>query len=169
MLVPGQVNNAIDLALDLCLQVLIGDRVSAFPPARLAFQVEDLSRRIPGFRALEQGVVVAEIGRRKKRAALNVVLGERTVEALQKRLRCTWERAVEEAVGPVIKRLSNKVETKGLAKVTTLTIDDCTKMRQACGRCSTLLHSSADALNPLAEARDRAKRDNRAAELGDGH
>lgn len=72
---------------------------------------------------------------------------ERTVDALQKRLRWTWERAVEEAVGPVIKRLSNKVETKGLAKVTTLTIDDCTEMRQAYGRCSTLLHSTADALN----------------------
>jgi len=73
---------------------------------------------------------------------------ERTVDALQKRLRWTWERAVEEAVGPVIKRLSNKVETKGLAKVTTLTMDDCTEMRKAYGRCSMLLHSSADALNP---------------------
>ena len=73
---------------------------------------------------------------------------ERTVDALQKRLRATWERAVEEAVGPVIKRLSNKVETKGLAKVTILTMDDCKRMRQAYGRCSTLLHSTADALNP---------------------
>ncbi len=73
---------------------------------------------------------------------------ERTVDSLQKRLRWTWERAVEEAVGPVIKRLSNKVETKGLAKVTTLTLDDCTQMRQAYGRCSTFLHSTADALNP---------------------
>ena len=72
---------------------------------------------------------------------------ERTVDAFQKRLRFTWERAVEEAVGPVIKRLSNKVETKGLAKVTTLTMDDCKQMRQAYGRCSTLLHSTADALN----------------------
>ena len=41
-----------------------------------------------------------------------------------------------------------KVETKGLAKVTTLTLDDCTQMRQAYGRCSTLLHYTADALNP---------------------
>ena len=70
------------------------------------------------------------------------------MDALQKRLRLTWERAVEEAVGPVIKRLSNKVETKGLAKVTTLTMDDCRQMRRAYGRCSTLLHSTADALNP---------------------
>ena len=41
---------------------------------------------------------------------------ERTVDGLQKRLRWTWERAVEEALGPVVKRLSNKVETKGLAQ-----------------------------------------------------
>ena len=72
---------------------------------------------------------------------------ESTVDALQKRLRLTWERAVEEAVAPVIKRLSYKVQTKGLAKVTTLTINDCNAMRQAYGRCSSLLHSSADTLN----------------------
>ena len=73
---------------------------------------------------------------------------ESTVDALQKRLRSTWERAVEEVIGPVFKRLSNKVETKGLSKVTALTMDDCTEMRRAYGRCSKLLHSSADTLNP---------------------
>jgi energy-coupling factor transporter ATP-binding protein EcfA2 len=73
---------------------------------------------------------------------------ERTVDSLQKRLRTTWERAVEEAIAPVFKRLSNKVDTKGLAKLTTLTMDDCIKMRLAYGRCSNLLHSSADVLNP---------------------
>ena len=62
-------------------------------------------------------------------------------------MRWTWERAVEETVGPVIRRLSNKVETKGLAKVTALTLDDCEEMRKAYGRCSTLLHSAADELN----------------------
>ncbi|PSM16811.1 hypothetical protein C7T96_18595 [Nitratireductor sp. StC3] len=72
---------------------------------------------------------------------------ESAVDALQKRLRSTWERAVEEAVGPVLKRLSNKVETKGLAKLTMLTMEDCVAMRKAYGRCSVLLHSSADALN----------------------
>ena len=95
---------------------------------------------------------------------------ERTVDALQKRLRWTWERAVEEAVGPVLKRLSNKVETKGLAKVTTVTIDDCKQMRKAYARCSTLLHSTADALNPpLPEARGCSERDRRAAQLGRGY
>lgn len=72
---------------------------------------------------------------------------EATVDGLQNRLRLTWERAVEDAVGSVVKRLSNKVETKGLAKVTAVTLDDCVEMRRAYGRCSTLLHSSADELN----------------------
>ena len=72
---------------------------------------------------------------------------ERTLDGFQRRLRSSWERAVEDVVAPVVKRLSNKVDTKGLAKVVTLTMDDCTKMRKAYGRCSTLLHSSADALN----------------------
>lgn len=72
---------------------------------------------------------------------------ERTLDALAKRLRWTWERAVEEAVGPVIKRLSNKVQTAGLGKVTTITLDDCQTMREAYGRCSALLHSSSEALN----------------------
>ena len=73
---------------------------------------------------------------------------ERTVDALQKRLRLTWERAVEEAISPVFKRMSEKVQTKGLSKITALTMDDCTEMRKAYGRCSTLLHSSPDTLSP---------------------
>ena len=73
---------------------------------------------------------------------------ERTVDALQKRLRWTWERAVEEAISPVFKRMSEKVQTKGLSKITALTMDDCTEMRKAYGRCSTLLHSSPDTLSP---------------------
>jgi hypothetical protein len=62
-------------------------------------------------------------------------------------LRTTWERAVEEALSPVIKRLANKVDTKELPKITILTIEDCKIMRDAFGRCSALLHSTADALN----------------------
>ena len=72
---------------------------------------------------------------------------ERTVDGLQERLRVTWERAVEEALSPVYKRLSDKVDTRGLAKVTVLKIDDCNKMREAYRRCSPLLHSAPDALN----------------------
>lgn len=72
---------------------------------------------------------------------------ERTADTPQKRLRETWERAVEEALGPVFFRLSEKVDTRGLGKVTVLTLDDCTTMREACGRCSKLLHSRPGVLN----------------------
>jgi energy-coupling factor transporter ATP-binding protein EcfA2 len=70
-----------------------------------------------------------------------------TVRSLQEQLRTTWERAVEEALSPVIRRLANKVDTKGLFKLTVLTIEDCNTMRAASGRCSALLHSSSEALN----------------------
>ncbi len=69
------------------------------------------------------------------------------VRSLQEQLRTSWERAVEEVLGPVFKRLSNKVNTPGLAKVTAVTIEDCAVMRKAFGRCSELLHSQAEALN----------------------
>jgi len=83
---------------------------------------------------------------------------ERTVDALQKRLRWTWERAVEEAISPVFKRMSERVQTKGLLKITVLTLDDCTEMREAYGRCSSLLHSSPDTLSPvLSKPRDVLK------------
>ena len=72
---------------------------------------------------------------------------EEKVDALAHRLRTAWERAVEEAIGPVIRRLSNKVETRGLVKLTAISTVDCSKMRESYGRCSTWLHSSADALN----------------------
>jgi ATPase subunit of ABC transporter with duplicated ATPase domains len=70
-----------------------------------------------------------------------------TVRSLQDQLRTTWERAVEEAVAPVIKRLANKVDTKGLSKLTAIGLEDCKVMRKAYGRCSQLLHSSSEALN----------------------
>ena len=72
----------------------------------------------------------------------------RTVRSVQEQLRTTWERAVEEAVAPVIKRLANRVNTPGLAKVTATALEDCTVMRAAFGRCLRLLHSAAESLNP---------------------
>jgi len=77
----------------------------------------------------------------------NQELWERTVRSLQEQLRTTWERAVEEALAPVFKRLSHKVNTPGLSKVTVITIADCETMRAAYGRCSALLHSEAEGLN----------------------
>ncbi len=80
-----------------------------------------------------------------------------TVRSFKEQLRTTWERAVEEAMAPVIRRLANKVDTKGLFKLTVLTIDDCNIMRAAYGRCSELLHSNADALNKPLPAPDVIK------------
>lgn len=71
----------------------------------------------------------------------------RTVRSLQEQLRTAWERAVEEALAPVIKRLANKVDTKGLPKITVLDMNDCQTVREAFGRCSALLHSESEALN----------------------
>jgi energy-coupling factor transporter ATP-binding protein EcfA2 len=62
-------------------------------------------------------------------------------------LRDTWEIAVEQAVSHVIRRLSNKVDTGKLVKLTVITMADCEAMRDGYGRCSELLHSSAQALN----------------------
>ena len=59
-----------------------------------------------------------------------------------------WERAVEEAVAPVIKRLANKVSTAGLSKLTAIALEDCKTMRAAFSRCSQLLHSASEFLNP---------------------
>jgi energy-coupling factor transporter ATP-binding protein EcfA2 len=70
-----------------------------------------------------------------------------TSRSLLEQLRTAWERAVEDALAPVVKRLANKVDTKNLLKLTVLTREDCATMRLAFGRCSALLHSDADAMN----------------------
>lgn len=72
----------------------------------------------------------------------------REVTSFQDQLRTAWERAVEEVVGPVIRRLSRKVDTTGLIKLTILTQADCTAVREAFRRCSMLLHSQPGELNP---------------------
>lgn len=70
-----------------------------------------------------------------------------TVKSIAGSLRDTWEIAVEEVVGHVIRRLSNEVKTAGLVKLTAITVPDCEVMRDGFGRCSELLHSAAPALN----------------------
>ncbi len=72
----------------------------------------------------------------------------REVTSFQDQLRTIWERAVEEVVGPVIRRLSRKVDTTGLIKITVVTDGDCVAMRNAFGRCSALLHSQPGEINP---------------------
>lgn len=72
----------------------------------------------------------------------------RKVGSFQKELREAWERAVEDAVSPVIKRMAKKVQTDGLIRLTVLHEKDCLDMREAYGRCSQLLHSQPGELNP---------------------
>lgn len=69
-------------------------------------------------------------------------------KASLQQLRDAWERAVEEFVGPVVKRLSNKVDTKSFAKLTVLEMKDCDAMRDGYGTCSVMLHSAGESLNP---------------------
>jgi hypothetical protein len=57
----------------------------------------------------------------------------------------------------VVRRLANKVDTKGLYKLTAVTVEDCKRMRAAYGRCSALLHSNADAPNKPLSAPDVIK------------
>lgn len=70
-----------------------------------------------------------------------------SIKSIVGTLRDTWEIAVEQAVSHVIRRLSNKVDTGKLVKLTVITVADCETMRDSYGRCSELLHSSAHALN----------------------
>lgn len=72
---------------------------------------------------------------------------EKSVKSIAGKLRDTWENAVEEVVGHVLRRLSSKVETRGLVKLTAITVSDCEAMRDGFGRCSELLHSTPAALN----------------------
>ena len=72
---------------------------------------------------------------------------EGTADLLLKRLRKTWERAVEEVIEPVLKRFSNEVKTYGLVKLTVLEDEDCKAMRNAFSRLSEPEHGSAEAIN----------------------
>jgi ABC-type transport system involved in cytochrome c biogenesis ATPase subunit len=72
----------------------------------------------------------------------------REVVSFQDQLRTAWERAVEDIVGPVVRRLSRKVDTGGLIKLSVVTEADCVAMREAFGRCSMLLHSQPGEINP---------------------
>jgi hypothetical protein len=71
----------------------------------------------------------------------------KTVKSIVGALRDTWEIAVEEVVGHVLRRLSHDVKTGGLVKLTAVTVEDCETMRDAFGRCSERLHSAAVELN----------------------
>lgn len=77
-----------------------------------------------------------------------------TARGLIDSLRQTWETAVEDAISPVLRTFSSKVDTKGFAKLSAITLEDAETMRKHYGQCSALLHKASDALNRLAPTPD---------------
>ena len=106
------------------------------PPIRVQ-RVESVINRIQ--KQLNNEMVLFEQGKQDE--------WEGTSDLLLKRLRKTWERAVEEIIEPVLKRFSNEVKTAGLVKLTVLNDEDCKSMRNAFSRLSEPEHGSAEAIN----------------------
>ena len=77
-----------------------------------------------------------------------------TARGLIDSLRQTWETAIEDAVSPVLRTFSSKVDTKGFAKLAAITEADAKTMRNHYGICSELLHKASDAMNPVAPSPD---------------
>ena len=75
-----------------------------------------------------------------------------TARGLVDSIRQTWESAIEDAISPVLRTFSNKVNTRGFAKLSAITETDASEMRNAYGVCSELLHKASDELNPVAPA-----------------
>ncbi len=82
-----------------------------------------------------------------------------TARGLIDSLRQTWETAIEDAVSPVLRTFSSKVDTKGFAKLSAITEADAITMRQHYGVCSELLHNASDALSPVAPTPDDIDRE----------
>ena len=73
-----------------------------------------------------------------------------TARGLIDSLRQTWETAVEDAISPVLRTFSSKVDTRGFGKLSAITEADASTMREHYGRCSEFLHKASDAINPSA-------------------
>jgi len=69
-------------------------------------------------------------------------------------LRQTWEKATEDAVSPVLKTFSSKVDTKGFEKLAAIRVEDAQTMRKHYRECSVLLHMASEAMNPTAPTPD---------------
>lgn len=73
-----------------------------------------------------------------------------TARGLIDSLRQTWEAAVEDAIAPVLRTFSSKVNTKGFAKLSAINEQHAKSMRDHYGECSILLHKISDSMNPVA-------------------
>ena len=71
-----------------------------------------------------------------------------SVSYFQDNLRKAWDKAVEESLAGVVERLSDRVESKNLFKLTVIDENDCKIMREGYGKISTLLHTAPGASNP---------------------
>lgn len=78
-----------------------------------------------------------------------------TARGLVDSLRQAWETAIEDAISPVLRTFSSKVDTKGFAKISAITEAHAHTMRQHYGECSILLHKTSDAMNPVAPTPER--------------
>ncbi len=106
----------------------------------------------PPANVLPVGKVVTQIRKHLNNVKIHHERGDqaswrREVRSFSDQLREAWERAVEDAVSPVTRRLAKKIQTDGLICLTVLQEQDCHEMREAYGRCSNLLHSEAGELN----------------------
>lgn len=80
-----------------------------------------------------------------------------TARGLVDSLRQAWEAAIEDAISPVLRTFSSKVDTKGFAKLSAITEAHAQTMRKHYGECSILLHKTSDAMNPEAPTPDRVE------------
>lgn len=80
-----------------------------------------------------------------------------TAKGIIGEIRDTWEGAVEAAVSPVLKTFAYKVDTKGLAKVSAITIKNAETMSAAYGRCSKLMHKASEEINPSVPTPDQVE------------
>ena len=74
-------------------------------------------------------------------------------------LRQTWESAIEDAVSPVLRTFSSKVDTKGFAKLSAITEADAITMRKHYGICSEFLHKASNSMNPVTPTPDDIDRE----------
>lgn len=77
-----------------------------------------------------------------------------TARGLIDSLRQSWETAVEDAISPVLRTFSSKVDTKGFAKLSAITQEDAEIMRERYRQCSVLLHKASNEMNPSAPKPD---------------
>lgn len=88
-----------------------------------------------------------------------------TARGLIDSLRQAWEAAVEDAIAPVLRTFASKVDTKGFAKLSAISLQDAQTMRDHYGECSILLHKTSDVMNPVAPSPDQIETELTALEV----